>query len=406
MKTRNDSANSAKALFVDDEENILRAVKRTFFRSDIDVITAPNAQEGLNILKQEQINIVVADYQMPGMDGFHFLKRVQKENPQTYRIILSGHVENSAVLKALSTGLAMDYLTKPWDNDELRDRIKQILDRQNRIKKKKLVGLLYSNQSPPTLPSLYKELLEAIEKEKSMSDISSIIERDLVVATRVLQIANSAFFGDIKITSIKDALVRLGLSVIKEVVLTVAIGDTEHWTERFLNELKQIFLHSALVNRHLPIFFRMRYGKNIGNSFQSVGITHDIGKIILLCNMPDRYEMVLKKQKDSPGMSFFESEIALGFEDCTHAEIGGSLLDYWGLPEPLVEIALYHHSEDRASDEFRDVVAATGYTDRFVTHIWLSRELEKIDLSSLSLPDIPDEEISEIAFKIRDEMDR
>ncbi len=142
MKAGNDPANSAKALFVDDEENILRAVKRTFFRSDIDVITAPNAQEGLNILRQEQINIVVADYQMPGMDGFHFLKRVQKENPQTYRIILSGHVENSAVLKALSTGLAMDYLTKPWDNDELRDRVKQILDRQKRIKKLYLVKQL------------------------------------------------------------------------------------------------------------------------------------------------------------------------------------------------------------------------------------------------------------------------
>lgn len=393
-------------LFVDDEENILRSIRRIFFQSGIKIYTATRAREGLSILKVEKIDLVVSDYRMPEMDGFHFLKKVRDENPEVQRVILSGYVDQSVVLKALLTGLAVSYLTKPWDNEEFRAKVLCLLSKRGNIKNDKFIRLLNSIQKLPTLPSLYQTLLKAVETKRSMEEIADIIGKDPTVTTKLLQIANSSFYGSSQISSIKDALVRIGLSIVKEIVLTISIVNTEDWTKEAPVHLSRIFLHSTMVNRYLPQFFHLRCGAKPARSLQSVGITHDIGKILLLGYLPDRFEEIVRNTINHSGVGFYESEIDLGFDDCTHADIGGYFLDQWGLPEPMIEIALHHHSEEIASDNYRDALEAVKFTDKFVNQIWMARNNTDIDWNGLQCPQISNEDIRNIAGKMKDEMNQ
>ena len=252
----------------------------------------------------------------------------------------------------------------------------------------------FSNKKVP-----WPAVLDAIDAGKSTCEISDIIARDPLTTTKILRISNAAFFSDAGIYSTADAVEKFGLSIIKEIVKAVGVVDGELSEGETLCYSKQIFQHSALVNRYFPAFFRMRYKKDLDRSFQAVGITHHIGKIILLYYIPNRFNMILNNQ-NKHGMSFFESEIDLGYSGCTHADIGGLFLDYWNLPRPLVEGAHLHHSEDGSSELSRCVIESVCYMDEFVNHLWNSRKADLLDLSGFYLPDVSKSGIDEIAVKI------
>ncbi len=115
-----------RVLFVDDELSILKAIKRSFFNSDFSVFVANSAKEGLEFLKNNKVDIVVSDVKMPEMDGISFLSEIKKLYPGIDRIILSGFVERSEVLKAIINGVAFDYMTKPWESDTMIEKLNYI----------------------------------------------------------------------------------------------------------------------------------------------------------------------------------------------------------------------------------------------------------------------------------------
>lgn len=110
-----------RILFVDDEECVLRSVRRLFMDDDYDIITASSAQEGLKVLEEGlPVHIVVADYGMPGMNGVAFLSRVCKAWPHTVRMVLSGYADISAIMAAINDGEIYKFITKPWNDVELK----------------------------------------------------------------------------------------------------------------------------------------------------------------------------------------------------------------------------------------------------------------------------------------------
>jgi YesN/AraC family two-component response regulator len=118
-----DERMNGKVLFVDDELNVLRSIKRGFLQSSFQVLTAPGAWEGLRILDKEDVDIVVTDYRMPYMDGLKFLQEVRERHPGTARVILSGYIEKTVAVESLTRGLASTYILKPWLNDDIEKKI-------------------------------------------------------------------------------------------------------------------------------------------------------------------------------------------------------------------------------------------------------------------------------------------
>ncbi|MGO9830229.1 MAG: response regulator [Myxococcaceae bacterium] len=107
-------------LVVDDEENLLSALERTLRRENYTVVTASEAAEALAVLRQRQVDVVVSDQLMPNMSGLDFLKEVRALHPDVVRIMLTGHAEVSTAVEAINEGEIFRFLTKPWEDAELK----------------------------------------------------------------------------------------------------------------------------------------------------------------------------------------------------------------------------------------------------------------------------------------------
>jgi CheY-like chemotaxis protein len=110
-------------LLVDDEENILAALKRTLRRDGYHIVTATDAAEGLQRLTEHDVDVIVSDQRMPGMTGVEFLRRAKDLYPHTVRLVLSGYTELQSIIDAVNEGAIYKFLTKPWDDERLRAHV-------------------------------------------------------------------------------------------------------------------------------------------------------------------------------------------------------------------------------------------------------------------------------------------
>jgi len=123
--------NQNTILIVDDEENILHAMERLLEEEGYRMIFAKSGNDGLEIVKEEDIHMVVSDHRMPGMTGIKFLNEVKKISPETIRIMLTGYADVDLAIKAINDGEVYKFITKPWNNIELQNTIKQGIEYYN-----------------------------------------------------------------------------------------------------------------------------------------------------------------------------------------------------------------------------------------------------------------------------------
>ncbi len=116
-------------LCVDDEVNILAALRRLLRRDGWRVLTAVGAVQALEVLEHESVDVVVSDMRMPGMDGAQLLERVTERWPRVVRLLLTGHAEVAAIAAAVNRGQIWRYIEKPWDDDELCLAVRQAVER-------------------------------------------------------------------------------------------------------------------------------------------------------------------------------------------------------------------------------------------------------------------------------------
>lgn len=114
-------------LIVDDEKEILRSLTLTFM-DDYEVFTASSGIEGLEIVKQQEIALVIADQRMPEMTGVEFLEKVLAINPCIIRIILTGYTDTASLIQAINKGHIYQYINKPWERHELRIIVKRAVE--------------------------------------------------------------------------------------------------------------------------------------------------------------------------------------------------------------------------------------------------------------------------------------
>lgn len=114
-------------LYVDDEANNLIAF-RAVFRTKYTVFTALSGLEGLEILSENEIHIIITDQRMPNMTGVEFLEEVITKYPTPIRILLTGYTDMSAIIDAINKGSIFQYLNKPWDEEELEEVIEKAYD--------------------------------------------------------------------------------------------------------------------------------------------------------------------------------------------------------------------------------------------------------------------------------------
>lgn len=108
-----------KILIVDDEPANLRTLAR-LFRDGYEILTAGSGVEALQLLQQHDVALLITDQRMPGMTGIELLKQTVVLRPRVVRIILTGYTDINALVEAINCGHVYRYVTKPWNNDDLR----------------------------------------------------------------------------------------------------------------------------------------------------------------------------------------------------------------------------------------------------------------------------------------------
>ena len=119
--------NKINVLYVDDEINNLNSFYASF-RRDFNIFIATSGKEGLDILKNNKIHIIITDQRMPEMTGVGFLVEVLKEYPDPIRLLLTGYADMEAVIDAVNKGKIYYYLTKPWDEQGIKVIIKNAFE--------------------------------------------------------------------------------------------------------------------------------------------------------------------------------------------------------------------------------------------------------------------------------------
>ncbi len=118
-----------RILLVDDEANVLSALKRSLFDEPLEIVSVTSAEEALEIMQKQHFKVVVSDERMIGMQGSEFLSQVKEQHPYTVRIMLTGHATLDAAMKAVNEGEIYRFFSKPWNDHELKFAIRSAIEK-------------------------------------------------------------------------------------------------------------------------------------------------------------------------------------------------------------------------------------------------------------------------------------
>jgi diguanylate cyclase (GGDEF)-like protein/PAS domain S-box-containing protein len=160
-------------LLVDDEPNILSALKRQLRGTGLRILTAPGGREGLALLETEAVDVIVSDQRMPGMTGVDFLRAVKTSHPETVRIVLSGFTELQSVTDAVNEGAIYKFLTKPWDDTQLRGHIQEAIRNKEMAEENRRLDLEVRTANH-SLAQANRQLEGVLRKQQELIDSTGI----------------------------------------------------------------------------------------------------------------------------------------------------------------------------------------------------------------------------------------
>lgn len=334
---------SFSILFVDDEPNILRGLKRMLrpYVKEWDMSFVESGKDALTMLQQAHYDVVVSDMRMPGMDGAELLGHVRELYPATIRIALSGYSESEMILESVkATHL---FLSKPADQETIKRTIDKAVSLKSLLHNEKIDKLVSQIKTPPSLPSVYEEITaELASPDCSITGIGEIIGRDIAMSAKVLQLVNSAFFGLARqVDSPVEAANYLGLDTVRSLTLSIKVFESFQSEGTDDKQIDSLWTHSQYaascaraIAKHLAL------PQAIADTAYTGGLLHDIGRLVLLNYFPDDYEKVTQSMDiyDMDARSCEQQVFGV-----SHELVGSYLLSLWGLPNKVIECVAYHH---------------------------------------------------------------
>ena len=382
-------------LFVDDEPNVLEGIERMLFpmRKEWGMRFAKGGAEALEYMKKESYDVVVSDMRMPDIDGVQLLSDVMKLYPHTIRFILSGQCDRDSVLR--SVGPTHQFLAKPCDAATLKGSVERALALRDLLGNESIKRLASQTDALPAMPDVYAKLMAEIKSpDPSMAAVGKIIQSDVAMAAKILQLVNSAFFGLRQhVMNAAQAVTLLGLDTIRALVLMVGVfaqADKKRLPGGF--SLEALALHSTAVGSYAQAICRVENAsKELAADAFTAGLLHDVGMLVFASACRDAYAKVLHVAA-SNGLRIHQVE-QVAFH-CTHAEVGAYLLGIWGIPNPIVEAVAYHHRPSQCLSQ--------SFSPLLVVHVADALVREEVKGASLdSLPTLDEAYLAGIQLEQR-----
>lgn len=367
-----------RILFVDDEQRVLDGLRRSVYalRTEWQADFACGSADALKILELRQFDVIVTDMRMPGTDGSALLQHVMERHPELLRIVLSGEAEASALIR--SVGVAHQHLSKPCSIEELKSTINRTVSLRRLLQDPNLRAVLSQIDTLPSLPPLYLEMVRLLNSPyTSLEQIGAVIAKDMGMCVKVLQLANSAFFGRRKqVSSPADAAGILGFNMIRSLSLAAHIfrADTPTGTPGF--RLDMLWQHSLEVSVLADRIAKLIVPRDIDfrQQAQTAGLLHDVGRLVMARKLPGGYKAV-QELHSSKNIDLVDAEREVF--GASHAELGAYILALWGLPDTVVEAVASHHSPEhcRGNDPRRPDAAV--YSANALAHAHSDAEIQQ-----------------------------
>ncbi len=251
-------------MFVDDEESILKALKRLFRKTGYQILTASSGHEGLVRLKETEksVSLIISDQRMPEMTGAQFLEQAKKIFPDAIRYLLTGYSDMDAIVDAVNKGEIHRYLTKPWNDNDLLLLVQQALQQYE---------LVFENRRLTVLTQKQNKELNALNQD---------LEKK--VAERTDEITQK----NLKLNEINITLEKSFMDTVR--LLSSVINNSNKWLGKYMENVAQLA-------RQIAEDFGL--DKKETETIEIAAMIHDIGLIGLPENVWQKDEKEMTKEE-------------------------------------------------------------------------------------------------------------
>jgi HD-like signal output (HDOD) protein len=379
-------------LFVDDEPHFLDGLRLRLHGKQYKwaLSFAESGAGALAELQRCPYDLIVSDVRMSGMDGTRLLRTVADRWPATIRIALSGGTDMAHTVRLVP--IAHQLLSKPCEPNVLENLIERCFALQELLRAPQLRMAVGRMRQLPPLRGTFQKLQALLENDDiTVGEVARLVASDTVIAAKVLQMVNSAFFrGGRRITNIDQAITHLGFATLRALVLSAEVFAA--WPEKTGAEtvsLERLQQHTQQVVGIAQAIASLADGPSrsaralLIDDTILAALVHDLGYWVLAHECPQELESARLRAIEHE-ISLHEAERdAIG---ATHAEIGAYLLGIWGFPYSVVEAVAHHHSPRQVQQHSFDALAALA----------IAHALTPIrDVDAFRGPPLPDAHVDE-----------
>ena len=348
-------------LFVDDEQNVLQGLRRMMrvARKEWDMDFAEGGTDALARMESSGVDVLVSDMRMPGMDGAALISETAKRHPGTIRMVLSGQCEQEATFRLV--GPSHQFHSKPCDGDLLIGSVRRAIALRNELQDETVQGLVTAAEALPSPPSVQARLADLLDApDPAMDAIAEIAAGDIGLAAKVLQLANSGYFG----TGVKVARPAQAVQLLGSERLAALVKDYG-----MIWSLPPAGANGGLIERlwqraplcaHLARAIAAAEGLEAAavEATATAGLLHDAGALLLAAH-------------DKP------------LSETTPA-VGAFLAGLWGLPDAVVEAIARHRNPAQQDGGTFDPATAVHAARALLDERGTAEDALEIDLDHMA----------------------
>jgi HD-like signal output (HDOD) protein/CheY-like chemotaxis protein len=318
-------------------------------KSDWDVAHAKTPADARAIASKQPIDVALISATMADIDPVAVAEELTKVHKKISIFILAPDADSGGGL-AYASG-RFQWLTKPSPPEAVVSSIERMATLVSWLSNNTTIDLVAGLHSLPTMPSNYQGVIRAIHSpHSSVQEIADAVEKDMGITSRVLQVANSAYYGySKKITSPMEASMLLGIDTLKSLVRYTHVLNNFPQTPATNAVFDAVWRHSAGVAAVARKIALLKTGDDtLGDEAFTAGLLHDIGKVVLTSLRGDEYKQVIRQAAESKTPIHMIERIKM---QTTHAETGAYLLSLWGIPFSILEAVAWHHYPRECKDK-------------------------------------------------------
>jgi putative nucleotidyltransferase with HDIG domain len=310
---------------------------------------ATEATGALRMADLGAFDLIIAEENLVSGGGLQVLDVIWERESAILRFLHSTVPDQELAMRCVWKSHRL--MTGPLTAESIHDAVHRAEEVQAWLGNENAQRLVERLRTFPIIPSLYFRVVkEVASPDATIEIVARLIEEDMAVSTKIIQVVNSPWYGmPHQISDLREAVQMLGFDTVKALVLAVQLMTEEDRVKPLYDIIRDVWRHSlsvAVLARRLAAEFDPD-DPVIADEAYTAGLLHDLGKVILESNLGEKYHGALDIAKERRLRVFQVEAFCFG---ANHAEVAAHLAALWGLPRRVVEAIALHHAPSRAKD--------------------------------------------------------